>query len=496
MTEKPLNQLLSAAGLAGAEAQTVSGVSIDSRDVTPGGLFMALAGARAHGLDYLQLALDGGAQVVLWEPAESITESQVDEQCRRTGARAIRVPGLRQLAGEIAAAFYDDPGRALAPIAVTGTDGKTSVTCYAAQLLEAANGPTAVIGTLGWGRPTALAEAGLTTPDAVTLQRQLAELRRSGFQRVVMEASSHALDQYRLDAAAIETAVLTHVGRDHLDYHGSQAAYRQAKARLFGLPTLRRRVLNLDDSTGRRLARMTDAPGVCLTYGSDAEADLRLLDVVARPDGLSCRIQGRQAAFEVDLPLLGRFNAMNVLAALAAVAGADIDASWRDALSRLEPVPGRMERFVAGDGPLVVVDYAHTPGALAGALQTLAEHTTGRLICVFGCGGHRDPGKRPLMGTVAARFADGLVLTNDNPRTESPQAIVAGIREGVPADKPCRVMLDRAEAIASALEEASRDDVVLVAGKGHESIQQVGDQALPFSDRDEVRRRLTGRACA
>jgi UDP-N-acetylmuramoyl-L-alanyl-D-glutamate--2,6-diaminopimelate ligase len=496
MAAVSLNRLLSAAGLPEVAEQTISGVSIDSRTVTPGGLFMALAGAQAHGLDYLESALDRGARVVLWEPAESVGESLVDKRCQRTGARAIRVPELRRLAGEVAAAFYADPGRALAPIAVTGTDGKTSVSCYAAQLLEAANEPAAVIGTLGWGRPTALAEAGLTTPDAVTLQGQLAELRRSGFERVVMEASSHALAQYRLDAAAIETAVLTHVGRDHLDYHGSLAAYRQAKARLFGLPTLRRRVLNLDDPTGRSLARVADAPGVCLTYGSSAEADLRLADVTARPDGLSCRIEGRQQTFDVDLPLLGRFNAMNALAALAAVAGADVDARWCDALSQLAPVPGRMERFTAVNGPLVVVDYAHTPGALAGALQTLAEHATGRLICVFGCGGDRDPGKRPLMGTVAARFADRLVLTNDNPRTESPQAIIAGIREGIPADKPCEVKLDRAEAIAAALDEAGRDDVVLVAGKGHESTQQVGDQMLPFSDRDEVRDRLAGRACA
>ena len=472
----------------------VTGLTLDSRQVRPGALFLALAGGRQHGLDFLDEALAAGARVVLWEPDDRYAAVDIAGRCAAGDALALPRPGLTALVSAIAARFHAEPSRDLRIIAVTGTDGKTSVTHYIAQLLAAIEGDAAVIGTLGWGRPGALQSSRHTTPDAVTLQARLAALRDAGVRSVAMEVSSHALVQHRVDGVAFDTAVLTHVGRDHLDYHAGIESYRAAKRRLFAWPGLRHQVLNLDDAVGRDLAARPLPAATTRSYARRRPADFRLTRVAPTPAGLDVGIRHAHRRHDLELPLMGGFNALNALAALAAVADDQSLAPALEAASRLHPVPGRMERFLADGGPLAVVDYAHTPGALEAALEALRGHVRGHLWCVFGCGGERDPGKRPLMGAVAGRLAEHVVLTSDNPRSEDPDAIIAAIREGCPAALDCRVISDRDAAIAFALAEAGPADGVLVAGKGHEREQIIGTRAQPFSDRDRVRAWLQRRA--
>lgn len=472
----------------------VSGITLDSREVRPGSLFLALGGGRYHGLDFLDAALAAGAIAVLWEPDGRHDATAVAARCAAAGAIDLPHAGLAGRVSAMAARFYGDPSRDLRIIAVTGTDGKTSVTHYIAQLLQSLEGDSAVMGTLGWGRPGRLESTRHTTSDAVTIQARLAALRDAGVRSVAMEVSSHALVQHRVDAVAFDVAVLTHVGRDHLDYHGSAASYRAAKRRLFAWPGLRRQVLNLDDAVGRDLAERPLSDAGVLSYAASQAADLQLTQVEPRPAGLALTIthQGHHQA--LTLPLFGVFNALNALAALGAVIDGPLTAPVVAAASRLQPVPGRMERFVASGEPLAVVDYAHTAGALEAALNALRPHVRGRLWCVFGCGGDRDRGKRPLMGEVAGRLADHVVLTSDNPRHEDPEGIIAAIRDGCPPDTDCRVVVDRAAAIAMALDAAGPEDGVLVAGKGHETEQVIGARVQPFSDRDQVRELLQRRA--
>lgn len=469
---------------------TLTGVFLDSRALAPGSLFLAVAGRSRHGAAFVDAALGAGAAAVAYEPAPGLDPRGLERRCAAAQVPAVAVPGLGRLAGDIAARFHGDPSRALAVVGVTGTDGKSSVSHYAAQLLEAAYGRCGLIGTLGHGFAGALAAGTHTTPDAAGVQAQLAALRDAGARAVMMEVSSHALDQARVDAVAFEVAVLTNLSREHLDYHGSMAAYAEAKARLFRWSTLRARVLNLDDGFGRRLA--AEHPGA-IGYGTDPAAPLRLEAVTPREQGLAVTVSARGRSGEVTLPLLGRFNAANALAALGVLDALGGDAGDAlPALAGLRPVPGRMERFGGGERPLVVVDYAHTPAALAAALAATREHCRGRLWCVFGCGGDRDAGKRPLMGAAAARWADHVVLTDDNPRHESPAAILADIRAGCDGAADVRTIADRTAAVRHALESAAPGDAVLVAGKGHEDCQIVGERRLAFSDRDLVRGALAG----
>jgi len=468
----------------------VTGVALDSRALAPGSLFLAVAGRSRHGAAFVDAAIAAGAGAVAYEPAPGVDTARLERRCNEAAVPVVAVPGLGRLAGDIAARFHADPSRALTVVGVTGTDGKSSVTHFAAQLLEAAGWRCGIMGTLGHGFAGALAAGTHTTPDATGVQAALAALRAAGAQAVVMEVSSHALDQGRVDAVAFDVAVLTNLSREHLDYHGSMAAYAAAKARLFGWRDLRARVLNLDDALGRRLAAGHER---VIGYGADAVAALRLRAVTPQAQGLSVTLELRGRGAEVTLPLLGRFNAANALAALGVVEalGGDPVAAL-PALAGLRPVPGRMEPFGGGDRPLVVVDYAHTPAALEAALAATREHCQGRLWCVFGCGGERDAGKRPLMGAVATRWADHVVLTNDNPRQESPEAILAEIRAGCAGAADVRTIAERAKAVRHALAAAAPGDVVLVAGKGHEDCQILGDRRLAFSDRDAVRAALAG----
>ena len=466
-------------------------LTLDSRQVRPGTLFLACRGTKQHGLDFLPQALANGASAVLWEPAPGVAAPDAP-------VPAVAVEDLSRRAGEIAARFFGRPAQGLHAIGVTGTDGKTSTAWLLAQALEALGEPCLYVGTLGTGRIGEVQPGDHTTPDPVSLQRRLAEARGTGVTAVAMEVSSHALDQARVAAVEFHTAVLTNVGRDHLDYHGTLEDYAAAKQRLFEEFPLEAAVLNEDDFHGREWAARLRASGrveSVLRYGLDAGAELAARHVRLAPTGIGFDVQAPQGAGRIDSRLLGRFNVYNLLAALGALLarGVPLDRACA-ALSRAQTVPGRIEGFRGPAAkPLVVVDYAHTPQALAQILHAVRAHCSGKMWCVFGCGGDRDRGKRPLMGAAAAGAADRVIVTDDNPRSEDPGAIVREIQAGFPAGFAARVIHDRAQAIETAVREAAADDVVVVAGKGHEDYQIYGQQRRSFSDRAFVAR-LVGQA--
>ncbi len=461
----------------------VSGLALDSRAVRPGDLFLAVPGGRGHGLAHWADAQRRGAVGVLWDPQGWAGPPPQ--------APAWAVPALRIRLGEIASRFYGDPSRDLTVVGVTGTDGKSSVSTFLAQALHSQTAPFALVGTLGAGLLGRVRPTGHTTPDAVRVQSLLADFRAEGARGVAMEVSSHALDQHRVAGVAFDVAVLTNITRDHLDYHGDIARYAQAKARLFEAPGLTHAVLNLDDPHGRAWAdRLRERLAVIgVGFGAERDASVPWVGVEASADaaGLDVVLHWAAERFALHLPLLGRFNAQNaalVFAALLALGFDPEEAARR--LGALRAVPGRMEPFGGGDRPLVVVDYAHTPAALEQALRGLRAHVGGRLVCVFGCGGARDRGKRPLMGAVAERLADRVVVTDDNPRGEDPAAIVADILGGTGVPGAIQVVHDRAQAIATAIEACGPQDAVLVAGKGHETTQDFGHETIRFSDREAV----------
>ncbi len=476
-----------AGGVAGV---AVSGLALDSRTVRPGDLFLACAGSRRHGLEYLAEAMARGAVGVLWEPEPGVAPPSAN-------LPAQPVEGLGRRLGEIADRFFGEPSRRLRVIGVTGTDGKSSCAHFIAQALDGEAGRCGVIGTLGHGFPDHLFPSSHTTPDPVRLQRLLAEMVDVGATHVAMEVSSHALDQGRVNGVRFHAALLTNLTRDHLDYHGDVTAYHETKRRLFRWPGLALRVIDLEEENARPW--MEEAGPPLLGYGLARhgwQGDAVIgHDLRAGADGLRLRMETPLGERELRLRLLGRFNALNALGVAAVLLGMGLGLDEVvESLQRLHTVPGRMEHFGGGDRPLVVVDYAHTPEALRQALSALREHTTGRLWCLFGAGGDRDRGKRPLMGEAAEALADRLVVTDDNPRCEDPAAIVADILAGM--QRPERVVVehDRARALALVLEEARPGDTVLVAGKGHEEYQVIGDRRLPLSDRQLVSAWLAERA--
>jgi UDP-N-acetylmuramoyl-L-alanyl-D-glutamate--2,6-diaminopimelate ligase len=453
----------------------IHGLTLDSRAVEPGFLFLAVPGRQADGRAYIGAALARGAVAVLYDADGVATQDY--------GARAIGVPGLRRQVGVIASRFYGAPSRSLQVIGVTGTNGKTTTTHLLAQVLDAPERRCGLIGTLGSGFPGALDPSLHTTPDAVSVQRLMAGFVAAGAQAVCMEVSSHALDQGRVAGVTFDIAVFTNLTRDHLDYHGDMTAYAAAKAQLFDFPHLAAAVINADDLFGRELIER--AKTKVMSFGLDNGA-VRARAVQPSIDGLEIEVSTPHGVTRLKSPLLGRFNAANLLAVLAVLLTTGMPLAEAAArLAHAQPVAGRMERF-GGDGrPLVVVDYAHTPDALEQVLVALREHGTGKLLCVFGCGGDRDRGKRPQMGAIAERLADVVIVTNDNPRHEEPQAIIEEIVAGMRTTPT--VVAERADAIRAALAAAQPGDIVLVAGKGHEDYQQVGDRRLPYSDRDTVR---------
>ncbi len=480
----------------------VTDLALDHREVQPGGLFLALPGRTVHGLKFAAQAAARGASAVLWEPGADVDAPQLPAT-----VFAAAVPGLKGVVGRIADRFFNWPSSQLRITGITGTNGKTTCAYLLAQCLERLGSQAAYIGTIGWGRVGALASATLTTPDVVTVHRMLAQLRAAGVREVAMEVSSQALDQDRVAAVRFHSAALTNLSRDHLDYHGTMAAYGAAKARLFDAPELRHIILNVGDPFGRECARTRAegalrAGGVPLTAvwigagesGWLADRALYATQVVLDVHGISLQLDGSFGKQAVATRLLGRFNAENCLVVIAGLLslGASLAEAAR-VLADCVPPPGRMEVVEPAAGskpnPMAVVDYAHTPDALAKALGALREHCAGALWCVFGCGGDRDPGKRAIMGAVADELADRIIVTDDNPRSENPQAITRAIASGIKS-KALRIIHDRGEAIGTALQEAAPQDVVLIAGKGHEDYQIYGETRRSFSDRREAQRYL------
>ncbi|MDT8409483.1 MAG: UDP-N-acetylmuramoyl-L-alanyl-D-glutamate--2,6-diaminopimelate ligase [Wenzhouxiangellaceae bacterium] len=479
---KLLSDLL--AGLSAEQALPpvmIGGLSLDSRRIRTGDAFIALAGARAHGLEFADQALQAGAAVVLH-----------DGQARPSAAiasRCIALPQLGEQLALVARRFWDDPADSLELTAVTGTNGKSSVAWLLAQALDGG-----VIGTLGTGRPAKLQPATHTTPDLLSLYQTLAAQRDAGIRHVAIEASSHALAQHRLAGLEFQATIFTNLGHDHLDYHGNMECYGAAKARLFKDYSSRRQLLNIDDPFGRDLAdELAGRPGL-LSYGLDRQWQPDVLGVIqnANLDGLVMDVVAPHGRVACQSRLLGRVNAYNIMIVVAEL----LARGWhRQDVARkvatLEPVPGRMNRVDGPAGQRVIIDYAHTPDALQNALAALRELTPERLICVFGCGGERDRAKRPDMGRIAETLADRVIVTDDNPRRENNLKILREIQAGMARPDRVCVIPDRRQAIARAVAEAEPGDCVLLAGKGHEQVQDVGDQSIQFSDFEAVRAALT-----
>ena len=468
---------------------TIHGLQTDSRKVRTGDAFVALAGADTGPEHYIDDAIRAGASVVLLE------SEQAGECSERSGALVVRVPELKARLGKLADRFFEYPSQRMQLIGVTGTNGKTSVTHYIAQLLQVAGTPCGLLGTLGNGMPEALQPATHTTPDVVQANRILAGILASGGRAAAMEVSSHALDQGRLDRLTLTAAVFTNLTRDHLDYHGSMAAYGEAKAKLFTREELRFVVINVDDLFGRTLYQQLEGRCDRLRFSlNESDSELWMKDFCALDNGFRAVLDGRWGEFTIEAPLMGRFNASNVLAAVATVMALGVDVTQvQQGVCRLVPPAGRLQVFTAGDGARAVVDYAHTPDALNNALAALRPHVSGRLICVFGCGGDRDSGKRPEMAQQAENGADLVIVTDDNPRTETPSAITANIMAGFIAPEKVQLIHSRAQAIAAALALAGPDDLVLVAGKGHEDYQDIAGYKHPFSDSEQVAQALKQR---
>ncbi len=490
-------------------ANSSAKVCVDSRQIQSGDIFFAYpvghGNALRDGRQFIDAALEGGAAAVVFDPAGADQQYLDHPQC-------FAVEHLARKAGELCAQWYGHPSRALKIIGVTGTNGKTSITQWLAQALDTSSHRTAVLGTLGTGFPGALVQTGYTTPDAPKLQTQLAELRSSGAKQVAMEVSSHALHQERIAGIDIHCAVFTNLTQDHLDYHGSMADYAEAKAKLFQQTGLEHAVVNLDDAFGRELAMNLLAKEGLKVWayalsqsafqGFEKFGD-RLSRIYAKDILLSGA--GYNASFIFDglgsvqlhIPLLGEFNLSNALAVWTVLLsqGLSFEVAAQK-VSQLNPVLGRMELIPLGksqktEGLLAVVDYAHTPDALEKALQALrpiAKQRGGKIWCVFGCGGDRDASKRSLMGAVVERNADHILITSDNPRSEDPQAIMEMVRSGISKDaKNVQVIVDRASAIMAAIRRADACDIVLVAGKGHETTQETNGKKFDFSDQEHIR---------
>lgn len=477
----------------------ITDLTLDSRAVTPGAAFVALPGTRTHGIGFAAQAVNAGACAVLWEPIEGVVPPRLPEDVPLIG-----IPRLSAWLGAIADWFFDAPSTSVRVIGVTGTNGKTTTAHVIAAALQQLNVTSGYAGTLGYGRVGDLRSGSLTTPDCITMHRQLAELRDEGVRCLGMEVSSHALDQHRVNGVRFDAAVFTNLTRDHLDYHGTLEAYGAAKAHLFRWPSLRHSIVNVDDAFGRELAtRVAHTCLVVLSRAGEVQLDTRWHSekgevkqlfarrVTAAPNGLDIELDGSWGAATLRSRFVGDFNVENLLAVLATLLTSGV--SMQQAIGALEncdPPPGRMETITAPNRPLAIVDYAHTPDALEKALLAVRKHRSGKLICVFGCGGDRDAGKRPLMGAIAERLADRIVITDDNPRTENGDAIVADIRKGLTRPEAAIVERDRAAAIARAIAEAAASDVVLIAGKGHEDYQIVGAERRSFSDREQALRAL------
>ncbi|RRJ85349.1 UDP-N-acetylmuramoyl-L-alanyl-D-glutamate--2,6-diaminopimelate ligase [Aestuariirhabdus litorea] len=486
---QPLSQLLSTylpeRQLGLLTELSVAGICLDSRQVADGDLFMALAGTQVDGRQFIDDAIAAGAVAVVAQTEEAVPTLEW-----RNKVAVVGLPSLAQQAGSIVSAFYGNPSHALNIYGVTGTNGKTSCSHYLAQILESLGVRCGVMGTLGLGFIGNLQSSLNTTADLVTTHRFMAELVDAGVLNLSMEASSHGLEQGRTSGVGFTTAIFTNLTRDHLDYHGSMEEYARAKAMLFSTPSLKYAVINEDDRYASlmktQLRNGVEALGYSLRPGT---ADIYPRDVQFLAEGIRAILVTPWGEVELNTPLLGAFNLANLIAVIGALGlqGYPLN-DLLQAANSLKAVDGRMQRFGGGGRPLVIVDYAHTPDALESLLAAVATHCEGRVTCLFGCGGDRDPGKRPLMLKAALKGAGSVIVTSDNPRSEDPEQIIADVLLG--ADEAARSrtlsMGDRAAAIAAAVSTASPQDIVVVAGKGHEAYQEIKGVRYPFSDQQQV----------
>jgi UDP-N-acetylmuramoyl-L-alanyl-D-glutamate--2,6-diaminopimelate ligase len=473
-------------GLDSVPPLDVVDIASHSGEVVPGGLFLACAGTRAHGLRFLDDALRHGARAVVWEPTAGVNEPTLPG-----GVVGLAVPGLGHHLGDIANRFFAKPSSGLSIAGITGTNGKTTVAWLLAQALETLGRRAAYMGTLGYGPGTRVRPDALTTPGCVTLHRRLREFADAGTAHLAMEVSSHALDQGRVDGVSFRIVAFTNLTRDHLDYHGDIDSYGRAKARLLLETGAGTAVINIGDPFGRQLAarlpagmRLISVSVSASGAASAASLQARCLAAAQGSQRIVLEAGGTQAEFVS--PLLGAFNVENLAVAAGILLAESVSlADIANALAAAQAPPGRMEliRSRAGaQAPRVIVDFAHTPDALRRVLEALRAHTRARIWCVFGCGGDRDAGKRAAMGAIARELADRIVVTDDNPRFENPDAIVRAVLQGAGTGPAVEVIRDRAAAIRHAIRSAGHEDIVLIAGKGHESAQIVGAEARPFSD--------------
>jgi UDP-N-acetylmuramoyl-L-alanyl-D-glutamate--2,6-diaminopimelate ligase len=493
---KDLSALLSGFATAPVPSVDIADLTLDSRQIVSGGAFVALPGLRTHGIGFASQVVNAGAAAILWEPAVNVAVPKLSRDIP-----VVAIPRLSAIVGEIADRFFDAPSQSLRVAGVTGTNGKTTTAYLIAAALERLGESSAYAGTIGHGRVGALAPATHTTPDAITLHRNLAELRETGARFLGMEVTSHALDQHRVSGVRFDTGVFTNLTHDHLDYHGTFEAYGAAKAKLFAWPGLQHAVINVDDEFGARLASTCAETARLVAYSRSARAPslpraarvLLATEIVAAAHGLVLSLDGSWGTGTLRSRFIGDFNAENALAVLGTLLSWEIPLSRAiAAVEQCSAPPGRMETIATAGRPLVIVDYSHTPDALEKALLAARRHCRGKLVCVFGCGGERDRSKRPIMGAIAERLSDRIIVTDDNPRGEDGAAIVADIIGGMKEPERAAVERDRAAAIEQAIRASAADDAVLIAGKGHEDYQIVGTQRRHFSDREVAEATLRG----
>lgn len=476
----------------------IMGLTNDSRKIKHGDLFIAYPGQQTNGIQYINDALQSGATAIAID-----ADADTDDMLPDCNVPMIPVRGLKEKLGVIASRFYDYPSRDLDIVGITGTNGKTTVSYFIANVLSSIQKrPVGLIGTLGIGIYGRLESGVNTTPDPLVLQEQFYDLKKQGARNVVMEISSQGLVQGRVNSIDFSIAIFTNLTEEHLDYHGDMDSYAEAKKGLFLMPGLKQAIINTDDEYGDQLAReMGNLFEVieyglgkdesCIVKGNSERVMAKILNCGV--DQLSLDINSPWGKGVLHASIGGKFNAYNLLASLAALCLLDVPFERAmQGLSRVKCVPGRMEIFRGDKGPLVIVDYAHTPDALKNALSSIRQSHSGHLICVFGCGGNRDKGKRPQMGSIAESYADRLVLTNDNPRSEDPQAILSDILAGIKNKKMVEVELDREKAMTTAIRNAGVQDIVLIAGKGHETYQEIAGERYPFDDRELARKLLEG----
>ncbi len=461
---------------------TITQLSLDSRLVQAGDLFFAFKGTHQDGRQFIQDAIQKGARAVLMEADDKELHWQDD-------VPVISIPDLKTKIGEIAARFYGYPANDIRIVGVTGTSGKTSCTQFIGSVLKHLQTPCGIIGTLGNGLYGNLHAGSLTTPDAITLQRTFAEFLKQGANITAMEVSSHSLDQGRVNGIEFEVGVFTNLTREHLDYHLTMEAYGAAKKRLFSQSKYA--VINADDDFGQALLTSLATQNKVISYSTQNNADVCVEELKLSSHGMHVKINTPWGRANLQSSLVGQFNLSNLLAVISTLCLLDFPlSSVVDYASQLQPVPGRMQALGGHTKPLVVVDYAHKPDALEKVLIALRQQCQGYLYCVFGCGGERDRGKRPIMASIAERYADRVIVTDDNPRHEDPAQIVAEIMQGFSDKNKVIVQHDRSKAIHDVIQSALVGDCVLIAGKGAETYQQIGDQKIAFSDEEKVREAL------